>query len=74
MFNWLCSEYNDLLSFVHYRDAIIFACTNSGTSFFAGFLIFTILGHMAYEQNIPIEEVAAGGRIAGITLGLTMVV
>ncbi|KAJ8298201.1 hypothetical protein KUTeg_024732 [Tegillarca granosa] len=45
-----------------YRDSIIFACANSGTSFFAGFIIFTILGHMSYLQNIPISEVAAAGK------------
>ncbi|KAK2159303.1 hypothetical protein LSH36_155g08063 [Paralvinella palmiformis] len=44
-----------------YRDCIIFACTNSGTSFFAGFVIFSTLGHMAYLQGVSVEEVAAGG-------------
>lgn len=44
-----------------YRDSIIFACTNSGTSIFAGFVIFCTLGHMAYLQQVSVKEVVAAG-------------
>lgn len=44
-----------------YRDVTIFAFINSGTSIFAGFLIFTILGHMAFLQDTTVDKVAASG-------------
>ena len=31
------------------------------TSFFAGFVIFTVLGFMAHQKGTTIEEVARGG-------------
>uniref|UniRef100_A0A8C9Z3H6 Transporter n=1 Tax=Sander lucioperca TaxID=283035 RepID=A0A8C9Z3H6_SANLU len=44
-----------------YRDCLMLCCLNSGTSFVAGFAIFSVLGFMAYEQNVPIEAVAESG-------------
>ncbi|XP_062276045.1 sodium- and chloride-dependent GABA transporter 2 isoform X1 [Scomber scombrus] len=44
-----------------YRDCLSLCFLNSGTSFIAGFAIFSILGFMSYEQNIPISEVAESG-------------
>lgn len=41
-------------------------CLNSGTSFVAGFAIFSVLGFMAYEQNVPIEAVAESGESIAI--------
>ena len=35
---------------------------NSGTSFVAGFAIFSVLGFMAYEQNTDISKVAQSGE------------
>ncbi|XP_074862450.1 sodium- and chloride-dependent GABA transporter 2 isoform X2 [Carettochelys insculpta] len=44
-----------------YRDCIALCFLNSGTSFLAGFAIFSILGFMAQEQGVPISEVAESG-------------
>uniref|UniRef100_A0A672SDR3 Transporter n=1 Tax=Sinocyclocheilus grahami TaxID=75366 RepID=A0A672SDR3_SINGR len=46
---------------LYVQDCIILCCLNSGTSFVAGFAIFSVLGFMAYEQNVPIEAVAESG-------------
>ncbi|XP_070197949.1 sodium- and chloride-dependent glycine transporter 1-like [Littorina saxatilis] len=44
-----------------YRDAIMVALINCGTSIFAGFAIFSLLGHMAYVTNQDVGDVAESG-------------
>uniref|UniRef100_W5NK54 Transporter n=1 Tax=Lepisosteus oculatus TaxID=7918 RepID=W5NK54_LEPOC len=44
-----------------YKDCLALCFLNSGTSFVAGFAIFSILGFMSYEQQVPISEVAESG-------------
>ncbi|XP_066524970.1 LOW QUALITY PROTEIN: sodium- and chloride-dependent GABA transporter 2-like [Hoplias malabaricus] len=44
-----------------YRDCLALCLLNSATSVMVGFAIFSILGFMSYEQNVPISEVAESG-------------
>lgn len=44
------------------RDAFVLALINSGTSFFSGFVVFSILGFMASEQGVDISKVAESGK------------
>ncbi|KAF7660662.1 hypothetical protein LDENG_00276980 [Lucifuga dentata] len=43
------------------HDTVIVTLVNAGTSVFAGFAIFSILGHMAYFYGKPVGEVAQEG-------------
>nr|XP_054487490.1 sodium- and chloride-dependent GABA transporter 2 isoform X1 [Agelaius phoeniceus] len=48
-----------------YRDCVALCFLNSGTSFVAGFAIFSILGFMAEEQGVPIANVAESVCLRG---------
>ncbi|KAJ8342754.1 hypothetical protein SKAU_G00326820 [Synaphobranchus kaupii] len=43
-----------------YKDCWL-CLLNSGTSFAAGFAVFSVLGFMAHKQGVPIEKVAESG-------------
>ncbi|KAI5623797.1 hypothetical protein C0J50_16478, partial [Silurus asotus] len=44
-----------------YRDCFWLCLLNSGTSFVAGFAVFSVLGFMSHVQGVPIEDVAESG-------------
>ncbi|CAL1541934.1 unnamed protein product [Lymnaea stagnalis] len=44
-----------------FRDSLIFALVNTFTSILAGFVIFSVLGFMAFRQNVSVEDVAESG-------------
>lgn len=44
------------------RDTLVITIGNCATSFFAGFAIFSILGHMAWRKGVAVEDVADTGK------------
>ena len=44
-----------------YRDVVMFTVINTFTSILSGFVIFSILGYMAYSQKVDISKVAEEG-------------
>ena len=55
-------HYSNTCFCLRFRDSIIFACVNSGTSFYGGFVIFSVLGFMAQKQGVEVGDVAKGGK------------
>ncbi|XP_030649144.1 sodium-dependent proline transporter [Chanos chanos] len=43
------------------RDTLVITVGNCATSFFAGFAIFSVLGHMAWRKGVKVAEVADKG-------------
>ena len=43
------------------RDTLLIGLVNSFTSIFAGFIIFSVLGHISEMVDIPIEDLQLDG-------------
>ncbi|XP_062271426.1 sodium- and chloride-dependent neutral and basic amino acid transporter B(0+) [Scomber scombrus] len=54
------SSYNNFNNNM-FKDSFVVTLTNAGTSVFAGFAIFSILGHMAHIYKMPVGEVVKQG-------------
>uniref|UniRef100_A0AAQ6A594 Solute carrier family 6 member 14 n=1 Tax=Amphiprion ocellaris TaxID=80972 RepID=A0AAQ6A594_AMPOC len=54
------ASYNNFHNNV-FKDSFVVSLTNAGTSVFAGFAIFSILGHMAHIYKMPVGEVVKEG-------------
>lgn len=50
-----------LLCIFCFSDAVAVTLINCLTSFFAGFVIFSVLGFMSHTRQVPIDRVAAKG-------------
>ncbi|XP_068195986.1 sodium- and chloride-dependent GABA transporter 3-like [Antennarius striatus] len=54
------SSYNDHNNNC-YKDCFWLCLLNSGTSFVAGFVVFSVLGFMAHKQGVPVNTVTKSG-------------
>nr|CAD7204963.1 unnamed protein product [Timema douglasi] len=42
-------------------DSMLVPILNCGTSIFAGFVVFSVLGFMSHQTGVPVSQVATGG-------------
>ena len=49
------------VNFVYHKDALIISFADTFTSLLAGTVIFSILGHLAHELELPVEQVVKSG-------------
>ena len=54
------ASYNEFHNNV-YKDAIVTSAVNSATSFLSGFVIFSVLGYMAFKSKKNIKDVSLQG-------------
>ena len=47
---------------VYFRDSVVVTLLCCGTSVFAGLAVFSVVGFMAHELNLPIKEVIRPGK------------
>ncbi|KAL5022066.1 hypothetical protein ScPMuIL_001221 [Solemya velum] len=50
------------------RDAVILTFVSEGTSIYGGLTVFSVLGFMSYETNVPISEVVKSGPGLGFVV------
>mmetsp|Transcript_14915 Transcript_14915/g.37800 ORF Transcript_14915/g.37800 Transcript_14915/m.37800 type:complete len:584 (+) Transcript_14915:64-1815(+) len=43
------------------QDNLVIICCNTGFSLFGGFAVFSIVGYLAGQRGLPVEEVASAG-------------
>ncbi|XP_047440137.1 sodium- and chloride-dependent neutral and basic amino acid transporter B(0+)-like [Mugil cephalus] len=55
------SSYNNFHNQMVLWDSVALSFINHGTSVFAGFAIFSVLGHMAHNSGKPVDEVVDDG-------------
>lgn len=44
-----------------FSDSILVPILNCGTSIFAGFVVFSVIGFMSHRTGLPVSSVATGG-------------
>ncbi|XP_078410502.1 sodium- and chloride-dependent GABA transporter ine isoform X1 [Cetorhinus maximus] len=57
---WSMASYNKFNNNI-LKDTLIVAVTNSVTSIFAGFVVFSAIGYMGHQHNLPVEDIATDG-------------
>ena len=48
------------------RDAFLVSFIGEGTSIFSGLVVFTILGFIAHDLGVPIDEVVKSGTYLSV--------
>ncbi|KAH9508421.1 Sodium-dependent proline transporter [Bulinus truncatus] len=72
----LSSSYGGIIALSSYNkfennilsDCLFVCIGNSATSIFAGFIVFSFLGFLSMELNVPIQQVAAAGPSLAFTI------